>query len=328
MQNITDDLVLLFKTNGTSLSVSQVLQRMGADVLIGIIDAIRTVVVGLVNMGALILQDFKAYINYPIDIPIFSALYKEFISGGTELSVLDALALLLAIPVTILSKLATGKAPPDLTGLDYDKLVDGKITDPTLLLQVNGFMGISAVTANTLKGFIDGLSAAASLSMSDVNEEHQDITVLKKFKGPHSLETLLLRHQQQVGLANPIAVDWRLALGTCTKVAAIPTDPSQPGYPIRWISWLISCGDTLIAAAIRKVTVEGVPATLRAQVLAIIQGINAIINFALVSAINGLEFTTPSYPGKDTAATTLRTVSSVFDLISTLGTDGEILTKG
>jgi hypothetical protein len=326
MQNLSDDLVLLFKKNGTSLSVGEILQKLGTDVLLGIIDAIRTLVVGLINMGALILEDFKTYINYEINIPIFSALYKEFISGGTALTLLDGLALLLAIPITIFSKLITGKAPPDMTGLSYDNLVDGKITDPAQLLQINGFMSVTAWTTNTLKGALDGLAALAPLSASEATNE-KDLA-LRKFRGVHPLETLLLRYELEVGITNPIAMDWRLGLGVGARAAGLPTDPSQPGYPIRWISWLIACGNTLIRAAIRKVSVDGVPPPAKAKALAVIEAINALINFALVSAINGLEFTTESYPGKDLAITELQTFSSVFDLISTLGGDGAVLATG
>lgn len=356
MQTLADDLVMLFKSGGDSLSVGQVLQELGVDVLIGIIDAIRTVVVGLVNLGSLIIQDFKAFINYKINIPIFSALYKEFISGGTDLTVLDGLSMLLAIPITIFSKLMTGAAPPDLTGLSYDNLVDGKITDPAQLVSINKFMSLTAWTTNGLKGVVDLISALASYDELDEEPPHRD----DKGKPPvrhrhhhghaHStnrhqphhlhpylshrrlpaqhLSRLLAAHHAALGISNPIAMDWKLSLGVASKIASLPTDPSQPAYGLRWVSWLLGCGNTLIRAAIRKTSVEGVPSSAREKALAVLEGIIAIVNFALVCAINGEEFTTESYPGKDPTFTTLRCFSSVFDLLSTLGTDAAVLASG
>jgi len=211
-----------------------------------------------------------------------------------------------------------------MTSLDYNSLVNGNITDPTQLLQINGFMGVTSWITNTLKGALDGLAGLPQLGISDADNEQ--VLCLKKFRDQHALETLLLRYYElEVGLENPINMDWQLGFGVVVQVCSIPTDPSQPGYPIRWTSWLIGCANTLIRAAVRKVTVDGVPPTSRAKALAVIAGINGIINFALVSTINGLEFTTESYPGKDPAITTLHTFASVFDLISSLGTDGEVL---
>lgn len=360
MQTLADDLVMLFKGGGDSLNVGQVLQKLGVDVLIGIIDAIRTVIVGLINLGSLILQDFKSFINYKINIPIFSALYKEFISGGTDLTVLDGLAMLLAVPITIFSKLMTGSAPPDLTALSYDNLVDGKITDPGQLLSINKFMNLTAWTTNSLKGVVDLISALASFDELDENPPPKDdkkkpvrhryprhhhghghshhrqahhpypgLThgLSRPYRAQH-LSRLLAAHRAAVGITNPIAMDWKLGLGVMSKIASIPTDPSQPGYALRWISWLLGCANTLIRAAIRKISVDGVPASSREKALAVLEGIIGIVNFALVCAINGLEFTTESYPGKDVAFTTLRTFGSVFDLISTLGTDGAVLATG
>ena len=362
-ETLASDIVLLFQGGSDSLSVGQVLQKLGVDVLLGIIDAIRTVVVGLIDLGALVLLDFKTYVNYEINIPIFSALYKEFISGGTPLSVLDGLCMLIAIPVTIMSKVLTGSAPPDLTALSYDNLVDGKITGPTQLLEINHFMSLSTWTTTALKDVVDLLSAVVSDADGTEGEpsepapgpevpngkhddhphhnHHHHHGHHHPHKRHHARHHPLARHAQQhhlsrllaaqhaLLLANPIAVDWKLGLGAISAVGGIPTDPSQPGYPIRWISWLIGCANTLMAAAIRKVTgVDGVPVPAKAKALAVLSGVLAVVNFALVSAINGLEFTTDTYPGKDVAFTTLRCFGSVFDLLGTLGTDGAVLAVG
>ncbi len=364
---LADDIVLLFQGGGDSLSVGQVLQVLGVDVLIGIIDAIRTVVVGLINFGALILVDFKTFINYEINIPIFSALYKDYISGGSSLTVLDGLCMLIAIPVTIMSKLLTGSAPPDLTTLNYDNLVDGKITDPTQLLDINHFMNLTTWTTTSMKDVVDLISAL----VSDVDETdgeppsepapcpevpsgkhdhhhghhhghhyphkrhhaqqpHHPLArhLSHPIHAQHHLSRLLAAQHALLG-ASPISVDWKLGLGVFAAIGGIPTDPSQPGFPIRWISWLIGCANTLIAAAIRKITaVDGVPVPAKGKALAVLSGVLAVVNFALISAINGLEFTTDSYPGKDAGFTTLRCFGSVFALLGTLGTDGAVLSTG
>ena len=368
-ETLASDLVLLFQSGGDSLSVGQVLQKLGVDVLLGVIDVVRTLVVGLVDLGALVIQDFKTYMNYEINIPVFSALYKEFISGGTPLSVLDGLCMLVAIPVTIMSKLLTGSAPPDMTGLNYDDLVDGKVTDPTQLLQINHFMNLSSWTTTELKGVVDLLSGLASDAEDTDGEPHApepDPGCEHPGRQPHyrshhhhhgrkhkhkhhhhhhhgrkhghhhhHLSRLLAARHAAMGLGENIEEEgnipehWKLLFSFSAAACGIPTDPSQPGYPLRWISWLIACSNTLIASSVRKVTtVDGVLPLAKAQALAVLHAVLAAINFSLVSNINGLEFTTDSYPGKDVAFTTLRCFSSVFDLLVAFGTDAAVLVPG
>lgn len=82
-ETLASDIVLLFQGGNDSLSVGQVLQKLGVDVLLGIIDAIRTVVVGLINLGALVLLDFKTYVNYEINIPRLAFPASQSVSSNS-----------------------------------------------------------------------------------------------------------------------------------------------------------------------------------------------------------------------------------------------------
>ncbi|KAL8689150.1 MAG: hypothetical protein Q9218_005112 [Villophora microphyllina] len=326
------DIITLFSNNNKSLSVSEALQKLGVDVLLGIIDAIRAVIVGLIRLGADIIKDFRDYITKTINIPIFSALWKTYISGS-ELTFLDGLALLLAIPVTIISKLLTNKTPADMTGLNYDGLVKGTVTDPTQLLQTNGFMSLSSIIVNGLGGALQVFDDAAS-SVSMVKrivipqQQSHPLAVhnhLSKFTSPHPLSRAI---KPQLLAANGynVLTDWKLALGVIAKIIAIPTNTSLPGYPIRWISWLLSCAATLISAAIRSVTVEGVPPSTKEQALAATGGTIALVNFALICTINGMEFT-DDYPSRDPTFTSFQVMSSIFDLVASEGSAAEKFVK-
>lgn len=58
-------------------------------------------------------------------------MYKNFRPGGEELSVLGSLSPILAIPTIIMYKFTTGNVPANLRDLNYDHLLDEKITDST-----------------------------------------------------------------------------------------------------------------------------------------------------------------------------------------------------
>ena len=334
VNTVGKDIITLFSNNKKSLSVDQALQKLGVDILLGVIDAIRAVIVGLIRLGADIINDFRGYINKTINIPIFSALWKTYISGGTELTFLDGLALLLAIPVTIISKLVGGKTPADMTALNYDGLVKGTVNDPTQLLQVNGFMSISSLVVNGLAGalqvFDDAASSLPMLKGFAVQQPHEDAVQaqLQKFQAPHPLHTAVKTQLMTASASGyNILTDWKLALGVIAKIIAIPTNTSLPGYPIRWISWLLSCAATLISAAIRSVTVEGVAPSQKEQALAATGGTIALVNFALICTINGMEFT-DDYPGRDFTFTSFQVMSSIFDLVASEGSAAEKFVKG
>lgn len=327
---IGQDLVHLFSSQGKSISTKQVLQKLGVDILLGIIDAIRSVVVGLVKMGAQILSDFKGYLNLKINIPIFSALYKKFISGGSDLSLLDGLALIIAIPVTVLTKMATGRTTADLTSVNYNDLVNGRVTDPTKLKDINSVMSPVALTSNGLGGIMNVLTIfsfdASSSEIPRSKDRFRETSLvdqqIAKFRRPHPLKTLLERQQTSASQdisgrgAIPIATDWQLALGVVSKIVSIPLDNKLPGYPIRWISWLVGCASPFIGAAIRSIEASGATSSARKKALAATDGVLAMLNFALVCTINGLELKTTNFPGRDTAMTTLQIVDSTFDVIS------------
>ena len=349
-ETLATDLVQLFQSGGKSLSVGQVLQKLGADVLIGIIEVVRTLVVGLVKLGSLALQDLRAFVNYEINMPVFSALYKEFISGGAALTLLDGLCMLVAIPVTIMSKLLTGNAPPDMTALNYGDLVDGKITDAAQRLQINKFMSVSHWSTAGFRDVV-GLIAALTTVAEEPHEKpappsceppehhphhrrhHHRPGGKHKHKHHHRHRHLSRCAATELGATDTFTEldieHIKLGFSLIGSALAFPTEPEEPGYPQRVISWLIGISNTLIATAVRRVVeIDHQPPAAREKALAVLHAALSLINFALACDIAGLEFTTEDYPGKDPAFTTLECFQSVFELLASMGEDGAVLAVG
>lgn len=84
-----------------------------------LVEFIRIVVDGLFAIAELILKAADDILFGEIKIPLLTALY-EFVTDGSEMSLVDGLSLLASIPTTIFYKIASGKAPfPDGSfGLD------------------------------------------------------------------------------------------------------------------------------------------------------------------------------------------------------------------
>jgi hypothetical protein len=103
------------------MSVGELFKALGNHVLIVLLDVIKKLVVGVLRVGAQVLSDIKDVMNRGIHIPVFSALYKKIL--GKDLSVLDELSLIIAIPVTVFTKATSGKKPFDLGKAKLSKKV-------------------------------------------------------------------------------------------------------------------------------------------------------------------------------------------------------------
>jgi hypothetical protein len=114
LSSVEDTAQQLFKDmkaafDGSALTPDQIIGKIAGDVIIGILDALEKVVVGLIQFTDDLVKQIQSALNDPVDIPFVSALYKKFV--GSDMSVLDGLMLLCAVPVTLGYKLMSGKSP-------------------------------------------------------------------------------------------------------------------------------------------------------------------------------------------------------------------------
>ena len=92
-----------------TLTFNQIVQMLAADTITGLLDAIEKIVVGLLKFMEDLITFLQNIINVPINIPFFSGLYKWL--ADDDLTILDAVCLMFAVPVTIFYKLIFEKAP-------------------------------------------------------------------------------------------------------------------------------------------------------------------------------------------------------------------------
>ena len=111
---VSSDIAQLFKKEGAIsgdevINVSKGVLKVALNVVRGLVSSILRLVQKLCN-------EIIKLGNRPIKIPIFSALWKKI--SGSELSLFDAISLIIAVPTTIMAKLVTGEKPPKIEGLD------------------------------------------------------------------------------------------------------------------------------------------------------------------------------------------------------------------
>ncbi|KAJ7430440.1 hypothetical protein B0H11DRAFT_942767 [Mycena galericulata] len=114
MKDAFQDFLLIFQKD-RHFTLEQLLAHLGIDLLRHILKILRKIADGIIDLVAVFTTLAQKLMNAPIDIPLLSPLYR-WISGGNDLTALDAMALLIAIPTTVLFKLITGKKPSEGLG--------------------------------------------------------------------------------------------------------------------------------------------------------------------------------------------------------------------
>lgn len=220
----------------SSASLADVMKKIAVDLIKKFIQALRTAATRFLLILKTVVKDFKDVITATIDIPIFSWLYKKFLSGGSDLSLLDGLALVVAIPATILCKIITGSAPPDMTGIDYDKLINGGLSDKESI-QFSHFGGINTIFAEVFVGIVDAIEAFIPFSAQTAESQQ--------------LPASDFAMQAAIGTKTKMYV--KDAFAIMGRATGIPLDKNLLGYDVLWASWTVACVNIAIGAALRRV---------------------------------------------------------------------------
>ena len=178
--------------------------------------AIQQLVVALIQSLQKVLQLVSHYGNATISIPIFSALYKMI--AHSDLTAFDAIALLIAIPTTIFTKLVTGSSPPQIPKLD-SALLDGLIfKDSPVKVTPQMHLDFNTLTA--------GLTVSASFMSTIVN-----LIKLLYASGTDGASGAL-----ETVTKGAFLTYFSVILDMFSALNSLPTDASLPGLEYRkWV---------------------------------------------------------------------------------------------
>ncbi|KAH0836030.1 hypothetical protein FOPE_04183 [Fonsecaea pedrosoi] len=214
MKLVTDlarDVSELFHGMG-DLSPSQLFAKLGNDLLVNVIDVVKSIVVGVLKFLRKSIGVFKDLVTGKINVPIISALYK--LCTGNDLNWLKLVAFILGFMTCTMSRIVTGKPPPRLQdpGQKFlDKMVDGGASEVEQKGNALFFSGVG-MSISAVKIVYDAIAVAKSVSK--VGAAQTAVTSVKT---------------EAFGVAMDIA----------TIVCIFPTDPQAPGYEMRkWITYI------------------------------------------------------------------------------------------
>lgn len=92
-------------------SIGETITRLLQIIAVTVLEEVKHGILALFSLLKLLLNAIKAAVNAKMDIPILSGLLK-LILGGRELTVLRVVSIMIAIPVRIIYRIATGDAFP------------------------------------------------------------------------------------------------------------------------------------------------------------------------------------------------------------------------
>ncbi|KZF24922.1 hypothetical protein L228DRAFT_58472 [Xylona heveae TC161] len=285
-----------------SISPKQALSKLGTNVLLDLLDGIKKIGSGLAKLGSSLLEDFKSALNYKITIPIFSTLYKKFISGGSDLTVLDGLALILAIPVTIATKLITGEKPPDMTIIDYSDLVYG-VVSKDVTMQFNRFANVTTLSCRPIISAIELVESVFGLHFRFETGTAKQLARLPR-QHPQG--------RQLKGAADLAKKYWQDMFAVVATLSTIPRNPDLPAYGVRWGSWAVSALNRATSMAIRRV--DSASSVVLKRWLGVQKVVLGAVNYGLIISIKVEEFENV-FPDKVEALIVLDCVSGTFDLV-------------
>ena len=124
LETLAGDIAKAFEDG--RLTANDIIRQLGADVVVGLIDAFQKITVGMVKLMSDLLDSITRMLNKEIHIPFLSALYERVV--GRPLSILSGFSLLVAIPSTVLYKIISGHAPFEggaerLDTAGYDEII-------------------------------------------------------------------------------------------------------------------------------------------------------------------------------------------------------------
>ena len=152
VDKLTNDLETAFQNFDSSISITEAFKTIGQDLAITFVDLVKNIVEGIVKIFRDVILWIKQLGTATIQIPIFSALYKDI--TGADLSVFDAICLVIAIPATILAKVVTGSGFPDLSSQlnspgYFQSYIDGT-APPNEINQINSIAAYGSIATGLL----------------------------------------------------------------------------------------------------------------------------------------------------------------------------------
>ncbi|KAF9325107.1 hypothetical protein BG006_011391, partial [Podila minutissima] len=168
LSKVLNDLAV-FTSDSKSFSLANVFTNVSTHLAATMLDALKNIVTGFLRLTEMIISTVRTSINTPLNIPLLSPLYKT-ITKGRDLTILDAISLLVAVPTTVICKILTGKKPSELPATSMPKNEDGMSLGPKRNLGDNALSeGTSEEPMDKINTIIDVIRQILPIASLAIN---------------------------------------------------------------------------------------------------------------------------------------------------------------
>jgi hypothetical protein len=244
-----------------TLSFNDLITQLSSDVVVGLLDVFKTILVKLIGFGQRLVTGAQELINKKVELPVISALYREYV--GSDMSVLDAVCLLISMPLTTVYKLLKGEAPfpfvevapaPRVAGIP-GALMAAEAVDPSELSKHPRYEGASKKprtfgfdtmvgagiwTALSGAGLVVGAAGYGLIKVLSLFQATSNAIVKPLYNGIERLKTFLA---PLAPLVAPFMVVFRLVvfIGKAIWLTVQAVKSFQPiAGTIRYARWAVS----------------------------------------------------------------------------------------
>ncbi|KAF8956273.1 hypothetical protein BDZ97DRAFT_1852590 [Flammula alnicola] len=280
-------------TGGKNTSVVDIMSKIAATIIHTLAQCLKKLVTGLINLGADLIGMVKDFINTPLShFPVLAPILKAL---GFNVTIMDIVVYVLAVPVTVFAKIISGQPPRRITSFDYKALVDGglKGNDNALLAysELASYLGIT-------EAFFETLYKTYKIAAAEIPTEPETFSA--------------------------IGLTFDLILAAIT----FPYDRESPGWEFSLSVWCTRLVNKLVRAACVK-------AKAPPKLTVVIDVAVAIAVFSLMQAVHHyqIEVSQSVWAKKDDALIGFSISTSIFELVEAAsGTVGVVavdpVTKG
>jgi len=209
--------------NKSSVSSGEALEPV-PDFADNCLDALKSIAAEFLHGIQLVLEHFTKYGNAKISIPVISGLYKSLV--GHDLTVFDAISLIIGIVTNTITTIITGSPPPIIAGLEKsDNPTQNESGKPGSRMSdrlIDILIGSNKVDPKVLQAFKTFVSGAlVAKSVFD--------RIIGTIKWLKRITSEGLAEKPNIGLGDCFEA---ICLGIGT-IASFPTNPKMPAFDIR-----------------------------------------------------------------------------------------------
>jgi hypothetical protein len=209
--------------NKSSVSSAEALEPV-PDFADNCLDALKSIAAGFLHGIQFVLEHITKYGNAKISIPVISGLYKSLV--GHDLTVFDAISLIIGIVTNTITTIITGSPPPIIAGLEksdnptqYESGMPGSRMSDRLIDILVGSHKVDPEVLKAFKTVVSGLLVA--ISVFD--------RIIGTCKWLKRISSEGLAEKPNIGFEDCFEA---ICQGICT-VASFPTDSKMPAFDVR-----------------------------------------------------------------------------------------------